>query len=77
MKEPTEREAREIIDKLEHRNTNGRACIMILEAAMEARHHSQWYLDQALRTLAGGEYREMIMAWEALTGEQWDGGIAP
>lgn len=65
------------IERLEKGNQNQRAAVMILDGAIDAPHHRQWYLDQALRILVGAEYRRLVMAWEQLSGEEWDAGIAP
>lgn len=49
-------------------------------------HHKQWYMDQALRILAGAMYGEIVRLYEEpqpgedvpdTTFYQWDEGIAP
>lgn len=69
---------KQYLDRLENGNEAQRACLMIMESVLDAPHHGLWYLDQALRILAGDEYGRMIDAFERLSGgEPWDAGIVP
>ena len=67
----------EYFELLERGNIQQRAAAMVINAALEAPHHRQWYLDQALRLLAGDEYRELVKRFESHFGDKWDLGIAP
>lgn len=67
----------EYFNLLERGNIQQRAAAMIVNAVLEAPHHRQWYLDQALRLLAGDGYQELVKRFESHFGEKWDTGIAP
>lgn len=57
--------------------TQQRAAMMIVESVFEASHHSQWYIDQAMRILMGTGYPEFARRFESHFGEKWEEGIAP
>lgn len=68
---------KQYFESLEKGTDRQRACFMIIESIMDAPHHGLWYLDQALRILAGDEYGQLIETFESYYGEKWDAGIAP
>ena len=72
----------EMMEMLEHGNTNERATALALRYGMiDGVHHKQWLIDQMLRIVAGGGYAEIM---EIYNGDEsyadyakWDTGIAP
>lgn len=77
----------DLLDKMEKGTINQRAAYtLICGMQIDGGHHKQWYMDQALRILAGDMYGEIVRLYEEpqpgedvpdTTFYQWDKGIAP
>lgn len=70
--------ARQIAREAEHGESAVEKAIDILQSnGMEAPHHMQWAVDQALRTLMGEPRYEAWLLQLMKDGYSWDEGIAP
>jgi hypothetical protein len=69
----------EMMEILEHGNTNERAAALALQYGMiDGAHHKQWLIDQMLRIICGAGYEEIIAIYNSEEDySDWDIGIAP
>ena len=65
------------VRRFEDGTSTERAAVLILQGAVDAPHHRQWFLDQAVRLLTGDDYEDLILAFQSVSGEEWDTGVAP
>jgi hypothetical protein len=70
--------ARQDARKAEYGESAVETAIEILQSGgMEASHHMQWTIDQALRTLMGEPRYETWLLQQFKDGYTWDEGVAP
>lgn len=69
----------EMIEVLEHGNTNERAAALALRyGGIDGSHHKQWLIDQMLRIIAGADYSRIVELYNSDPEyDKWDVGIAP
>ena len=65
------------VRRMENGTISQRAAVLVLNGAVDAPHHRQWFLDQAVRLLTGDDYEDLILAFQSVIGEEWDTGVAP